>query len=87
MLIAERVHAAIASFEIANAGISAGGITVSVGLVCADETAFSAMTPAGLAQLADAALYEAKACGRNQTKVASQSAGQEPVLRLVAAAS
>jgi diguanylate cyclase (GGDEF)-like protein len=87
LLIAERVHAAVAALEITNAGIERGGITVSVGLVCANAAAFSTLTPARLVQLADAALYEAKASGRNQTKVASRPAGQKAVLRVVAAAS
>jgi diguanylate cyclase (GGDEF)-like protein len=85
LLIAERVHAAIAALEIAHAGIAAGDITVSIGLACAEGTSFSGLTTSRLVQLADAALYEAKAGGRNQTKVASGSAVQAAMLRIVAA--
>jgi len=87
LLIAERVHAAVAALEIRQAGIPAGGITVSVGLACADEDAFSVLTPSRLVQLADAALYGAKAGGRNQTSIASRPTDPQPVLRVVASES
>lgn len=64
--VAERVRAAIAAHEFAGAGSQPGGrITVSAGV---------AMTPperaADMMRAADAALYSAKAAGRNRVSVA-----------------
>ncbi|BAQ47166.1 MULTISPECIES: sensor domain-containing diguanylate cyclase [Methylobacterium] len=60
--VAERLRAGVATLAVEQAGIPAGAVTVSVGLApsaCAD-------TPADLYRAADAALYEAKAAGRDR---------------------
>ena len=79
--VAERVHAQVSGLAIASAGIAPGAVTVSIGLA-------TGITDADLYGLADAALYEAKACGRNQTRCASRLTGRsagEPQFRLVGA--
>ncbi len=68
--IAEKIHAEISALSVGAAGIGAGAMTVSIGL--------AALTPHGaqdagltfLYRLADGALYDAKAGGRNQTRCA-----------------
>lgn len=81
--IAEKVHTEVSTLAVGSAGIGAGSITVSVGL--ASCTHINAM--ADLYRLADAALYEAKAGGRNQTRCAapqgSFTSPQKRVLQLV----
>ena len=72
--IAEKIHAEISTLAVSAAGIGAGAITVSIGL--------AVLTPSGaedaeltfLYRLADGALYEAKAGGRNQTRCAGPQA-------------
>ncbi|MCJ2139102.1 sensor domain-containing diguanylate cyclase [Methylobacterium sp. E-066] len=70
--IAEKVHTEVSTLAIGSAGITAGVITVSIGLAAGapNGTALSAL--ADLYRLADAALYEAKTSGRNQTRCAGQ---------------
>ncbi len=81
--IAQKIHGEVARLAVESAGIGAGAIAVSVG---------SASLPAGAPverdafyRLADAALYEAKAGGRNQTRAAAIAApAQRPArVRLV----
>ena len=67
--IAARVHEAVARLGVPSAGLGAGSVTVSVGLAVDDGTG-------GMGDLyrrADAALYEAKAAGRNRTRSAPGS--------------
>ena len=63
--VAGRVHIEVAKLAIGAAGIGAGSVTVSIGGATAMPDAAQASTD--LYRRADAALYEAKARGRNQT--------------------
>ncbi|MCJ2097447.1 sensor domain-containing diguanylate cyclase [Methylobacterium sp. E-046] len=85
--IAEKVHVEVSSLSIGSAGIGAGAVTVSIGLASGvpDGGATTALTD--LYRLADGALYEAKAGGRNQTRRAkrqdTQGGPQEWPLQVV----
>ncbi|MGE7156852.1 sensor domain-containing diguanylate cyclase [Methylorubrum rhodesianum] len=63
--IARKVHDTVASFGLPTAGIGAGTVTVSIGLANDDGSAGAGTDV--LYRRADAALYEAKATGRNRT--------------------
>jgi diguanylate cyclase (GGDEF)-like protein len=58
---AERVRAAIENLKIPHAGSSTGVVTVSVGIASVS----GAITPEMIVKMADEALYDAKAAGRN----------------------
>lgn len=73
--IADRVHSEVSRIEFAASGVDVGAITVSVGLASLGHGAAFRTTPAELYRLADGALYEAKAGGRNQTRAANPTAG------------
>lgn len=81
--IAAKVHETVAMLSVPSAGIGAGAVTVSIGLATGPGPA--AETPEALYRTADAALYEAKAAGRNQTRCAGMAQGMVPsaALRLV----
>lgn len=66
--VAATVHAQVATLALPSAGIGAGAITVSIGLASATPALGQPGHRAELYRLADAALYEAKAGGRNQTR-------------------
>ena len=68
--IAGKVHAEVSTLAVRSAGIGAGAVTVSTGL--ASRVLVEGERPAleDLCRLADDALYEAKAGGRNQTRCA-----------------
>lgn len=68
--IAAALHSAVASLSVPSAGITAGAVTVSVGLAVGPAEAAS---PNDLFEQADAALYAAKKAGRNQTQCASDT--------------
>lgn len=63
--VAEAIHAAVTALVVESDGVEVGSITVSIGLGFAMPRQGGA--PADLFRLADAALYEAKATGRNRT--------------------
>ncbi|GEL42854.1 MULTISPECIES: sensor domain-containing diguanylate cyclase [Methylobacteriaceae] len=63
--VAGEVHAQVSGLAVPSAGIGAGSVTVSIG------SSTGAPDAANLYGLADAALYEAKAGGRNQTRCAA----------------
>jgi len=65
--IAEAIHHAIAGFAVPSAGIPPRTVTVSLGLAVRSGKE----TAEDLYRRADAALYEAKAGGRNQTRYAA----------------
>ncbi len=67
MRIAAKVHASVAELSVPSAGIGAGAVTVSVGLAV---DAGVGHDMGDLYRRADAALYEAKAGGRNRTRCA-----------------
>ena len=85
--IAEKVHAEISTLAIASAGIKAGSVTVSIGLATVEADRPELIAPTDLYTLADAALYEAKAKGRNQTRCAepygAQAARRPTMLHVV----
>ncbi|MCJ2058193.1 sensor domain-containing diguanylate cyclase [Methylobacterium sp. J-048] len=85
--IAEKVHAEVATLAIGSPGIGAGAVTVSIGLAAMVSGGTEVSALADLYRLADAALYEAKAGGRNQTHCAGQPCVPEipPRLKLVSA--
>ena len=87
--IAKKVHAEVATLAIGSAGIGAGAVTVSIGLAAMVSGGTEVSALADLYRLADAALYEAKAGGRNQTRCArlksAQPEAQTRKLQLVGA--
>ncbi|MCJ2139492.1 sensor domain-containing diguanylate cyclase [Methylobacterium sp. E-066] len=87
--IAKKVHAEVATLAIGSAGIGAGAVTVSIGLAAIVSGGTEVSALADLYHLADAALYEAKAGGRNQTCCArlksAQPEAQTRKLQLVGA--
>lgn len=82
--VADAVHERVATLSVPSAGIGAGAVTVSIGL--ATGPGLDAEGSESLYRAADAALYEAKAGGRNQTRCAGMAQGIGPataLLRLV----
>ena len=68
--IAAKVHAEISALTVDSAGLGMGAVTVSIGLASAVPTGAEPTALPELYRLADGALYEAKAGGRNQTRCA-----------------
>lgn len=69
--IADKIHAEVSRLGIATAGIRPGAVTVSIGLAVTRGLGDDSIQPCELYRLADLALYEAKAAGRNRTRVAA----------------
>lgn len=67
---AETLREAVARLGIPSAGLEPGAVTVSIGL--AAGTGAEGGTMDHLYRRADAALYDAKASGRNRTRCAEQ---------------
>ncbi len=86
--VAERLHADVAKLQVASVGIAAGSVTVSIGLAMTHPEGVEVIEPTNLYRLADAALYKAKAGGRNQTQCAKQGQAhaerRQTVLKLIA---
>lgn len=76
--IADRIHAQVAKLSFGTAGLAQGAVTVSIGVACAAGGGRSSMDGRALYRLADAAVYAAKAQGRNQTRRAELPAPAEP---------
>ncbi len=68
VLVAERLRAVVEAANVAHPGGRLGRVTVSVGVSHAPSRS-SGCTPAALVEQADAALYMAKAAGRNRVVV------------------
>ncbi|MCJ2102522.1 sensor domain-containing diguanylate cyclase [Methylobacterium sp. E-046] len=84
--VADKVHAEVSTLAVPSAGIGAGAVTVSIGLASLRPGGGRGAAP-DLYRLADAALYEAKSGGRNQTRSATVPAAASPrgTLQLVGA--
>ena len=85
--IAQKIHDEVSGLAIAAVGIGLGSVRVSIGLATAEPGRPDLAAPTDLYHLADAALYEAKAKGRNQTYCAepydAPSSRRKGVLRMV----
>ena len=85
--IAEKIHAEVSTLAIGSAGIGAGAVTVSIGLASTGPTGTQITALMDLYRLADGALYNAKAGGRNQTRCAMSqnipAASQARLLQVV----
>jgi diguanylate cyclase (GGDEF)-like protein len=79
--VADTVHAEVARLGIASVGILPGSITVSIGLASSVAQVNEPVRASELYRLADAALYEAKANGRNQTRGATPRRAASPAMR------
>lgn len=66
--VAREVHDQVSRLAVPSAGIGTGAVTVSIGVAVASGNGTGAAQD--LYRRADAALYEAKAGGRNQTRAA-----------------
>ncbi|MGH1569389.1 sensor domain-containing diguanylate cyclase [Methylobacterium sp. P31] len=90
LCIADKVHAEASTLAIRSAGIGAGAVTVSIGLVSSVPAGAADNAMADLYYRADAALYKAKAGGRNQTRSAepqsNRAMSQTGVLHRIGAA-
>lgn len=73
--VAARIHAAVGRLDLAVSGIAAGTLTVSIGVASSDDVEPGMWSLSDLYRAADAALYAAKADGRNQTRHADPSGG------------
>ncbi len=83
MRIAGKLHDAVATLSVTSAGLGAGSVTVSIGLAV-DASVGHDM--GDRYRRADAALYGAKAGGRNRTRCADSARASDPklvALRLV----
>ena len=87
--IAEKVHAEVSTLAIGAAGIGAGAVTVSIGLASTGPIGAEIPALTDMYRLADGALYDAKAGGRNQTRCAMpqdiRTASQKRPLQVVGA--
>jgi diguanylate cyclase (GGDEF)-like protein len=87
--IAGKVHAEVSTLAVGSAGIGPGAVTVSVGLASRALVEGASGALEDLYRLADDALYEAKAGGRNQTRCAKPqdipAASQKRGLQVVSA--
>lgn len=85
--VARKVHAEVSNLTVGSAGLGAGSVTVSIGVAATSADRPDGADPALLFRVADAALYESKAGGRNPTRCAPPANGPRPVegpsLRLV----
>jgi len=70
IVAAERVRQAVKDLELEDFGRPPGGVTVSVGIAGYPDHGTDARS---LVQMADAALYQAKAAGRDRVTVARPS--------------
>ncbi|GMA79063.1 hypothetical protein GCM10025880_54800 [Methylorubrum aminovorans] len=68
--VAAAIHRATAALTLPSAGIEPGSVSVSIGLAVSS----AGRAAAELYRRADAALYEAKSGGRNQTQCAPNEA-------------
>lgn len=89
MRIAEIVHREVSTLAIGSIGSAAGAITVSIGAAVVTPSGADSASLMALYRFADAALYEAKAGGRNQTRCAKSQGGtgtaQRALLQAVSA--
>lgn len=74
--IAERMRALVEALPPRSLGNDTDGMTISAGL--ASGVPSVGMTPEALFQIADAALYRAKAAGRNRIEMAPPEAMANP---------
>ena len=79
--VADTIHAEVSTLTVASAGIGPGAVTVSIGLASTGPAAGRGTAAPDLYRLADAALYEAKNGGRNQTRSATVPAAAATVPR------
>jgi diguanylate cyclase (GGDEF)-like protein len=78
--VAGEIHDSVKALALPSAGIQAGSVTVSIGVATGSQA--MGTDPADLYRRADAAVYEAKAAGRNRTRCAPEG-HQGQALRLV----
>ena len=75
--VADAIHSTLAGLRLPHAGTPHGDVSVSIG-VAALVPAHGTIRPDRLLRAADAALYAAKAAGRNRTHRAGQTPGPAP---------
>lgn len=86
LLVADRVHTEVAKLSILSVGVAPGTVTVSIGLANVSSALSADATVASLVERADAALYEAKATGRNRTCSDVVATGTPAAFRIADAA-